>query len=167
MIHSNFKMGSEYITEKKFNELKAAEIDPGDVLVTRSGTVGRSEVFPTDAPRGILGSSLIRIKTDPSLCLPEYLSQYISDAPIAKFQINSMSHGGTRVGLNNKIVKAIQVPIPPLDEQHKVVNILSEVDRRIENEQSTKQHLQELKRGLMQGLLTGNVRVNNMSTEDN
>ena len=53
----------------------------------------------------------------------------------------------------------IKIAFPTLDEQQKIAQILSEVDAKIEKEEATKAELKQLKKGLMQVLLTGKVRV--------
>ena len=160
VIHNDFERRGDYLSPEKFEELRSAEVDPGDVLITRSGTIGKSEVFPDDAQRGILGSSLIRVKINKDIIRPRYLSQFLADSHIAQSQIQSMSHGGTRTGLNNKIVKSIQVPVPPIDEQDRISKILRKVDEKIQQEKQYRDELKDLKRGLMQDLLTGKLRVN-------
>jgi len=56
--------------------------------------------------------------------------------------------------------EAFKLPVPPVDEQERIANIIRCVEKKIEEENSKKTHLQDLKRGLMQDLLTGKVRVN-------
>jgi type I restriction enzyme S subunit len=160
VIHNDFERRGDYLSAEKFEELQSAKLDPGDVLITRSGTIGMSEVYPNDAQRGILGSSLIRIKVDEDIIRPQYLSQFLSDSHVAQSQIKAMSHGGTRTGLNNKIVKSIQVPVPPIVEQDRISEILKTVEEKIQQEKQHRDDLKDLKRGLMQDLLTGKVRVN-------
>jgi len=160
VIHNDFERRGDYLSTEKFEELQSAEVDPGDVLITRSGTIGKSEVFPANAQRGILGSSLIRIKVNEDIIRPHYLSQFLADSHTAQSQIKAMSHGGTRTGLNNKIVKSVQVPVPPIDEQDRISEILETVEEKIQQEKQHRDDLKELKRGLMQDLLTGKVRVN-------
>lgn len=160
VIHNDFERRGDYLSAEKFEELQSAEVDPGDVLITRSGTIGKSEVFPNDAQRGILGSSLIRVKVNEDIIRPQYLSQFLADSHVAQSQIKSMSHGGTRTGLNNKIVKSIQVPVPPIEEQDRISEILKTVEERIQQEKKHRDDHKDLKRGLMQDLLTGKVRVN-------
>ncbi len=53
----------------------------------------------------------------------------------------------------------IIVPFPPLEEQKQIAEILSTVDNKLENLKEKKQSFEELKKGLMQKLLTGEVRV--------
>ena len=54
----------------------------------------------------------------------------------------------------------LSVFIPPLPEQHRIASILSQIDETIEKEQKYKEKLEKIKRGLMEDLLTGKVRVN-------
>jgi type I restriction enzyme S subunit len=56
-------------------------------------------------------------------------------------------------------LKSLIIPLPPLPEQQKIASILSSVDEKIEAERRRKEKLEELKKGLMQNLLIGKVRV--------
>ena len=49
--------------------------------------------------------------------------------------------------------------MPNNEEQKKIAVILSEFDDEIEEYQNKKEKLEELKKGLMQKLLTGKIRV--------
>lgn len=67
------------------------------------------------------------------------------------------SAGQRRVSKN--IFFSYKIPIPTLPEQQKIASILSKVDSQIQDNQNYLTRLQELKKGLMQDLLTGKVRV--------
>lgn len=56
-------------------------------------------------------------------------------------------------------LKGILVPIPPLEEQKQIAEILSLIDENIEGYEKEKMEYEELKKGLMQQLLTGKTRV--------
>ena len=60
----------------------------------------------------------------------------------------------SRQGLENRVII-----IPPIDEQKIIASILSDVDVEIESEENYKAELEQLKKGLMQVLLTGKLRV--------
>ena len=62
-----------------------------------------------------------------------------------------------RIGLS--ALKSIPILIPPLEEQKQIAEILSTVDNKLENLKEKKLFFEELKKGLMQKLLTGEVRV--------
>ena len=66
---------------------------------------------------------------------------------------------GTQKNLNTSIVKSTKLGLPPLPEQQKIADLLSEADAKIEKEQTQKVQLEALKKGLMQQLLTGKKRV--------
>lgn len=69
----------------------------------------------------------------------------------------------TVIHLSTKELSKSKIPIPtPLKEQQKIASILSTVDREINQEQTKLSKLQSVKRGLMQDLLTGRVRVNGL-----
>ncbi|MDU6521377.1 MULTISPECIES: restriction endonuclease subunit S [Clostridium] len=57
-------------------------------------------------------------------------------------------------------VETILIPVPNIIEQSKISRILSRVDIQIEEYENKKIKLEELKKGLMQQLLTGKIRVN-------
>ena len=56
-------------------------------------------------------------------------------------------------------IKAYQIPLPSLPEQRKIATVLSACDREIEFLSKKVDVLKEQKKGLMQQLLTGKVRV--------
>jgi len=53
----------------------------------------------------------------------------------------------------------LNIPLPPLPEQHCIAEILSVVDRKLELERRRKEKLERVKKGLMNELLTGRKRV--------
>jgi type I restriction enzyme S subunit len=54
------------------------------------------------------------------------------------------------------------IPLPPLSEQKRIAEVLSQIDQAIEKEEKYKEKLERLKKGLMEDLLTGKVRVNKL-----
>jgi type I restriction enzyme S subunit len=58
------------------------------------------------------------------------------------------------------------IPLPPLPEQQRIAEILSQIDKTIEKEEQYKEKLKRLKQGLMGDLLTGKVRVNHLVEEE-
>jgi len=61
--------------------------------------------------------------------------------------------------LTQTIIYSIDIPYPPLPEQQRIRDILLAVDRKLEIEKNEKSRLEHIKRGLMDLLLTGKIRV--------
>lgn len=74
-------------------------------------------------------------------------------------ELRKLSTGeGGRGGLNLAIIRNIQIALPPLPEQRKIALILSTWDRAIEKTEQLIAQKQQIKKGLMQQLLTGKMR---------
>ena len=74
-------------------------------------------------------------------------------------QIKRLSFGTAQSQLTVGGIKKFILLVPPNDEQYRITQILSQVDSKIQMEQSFKAELEQLKEGLIQVLLTGKVRV--------
>lgn len=67
--------------------------------------------------------------------------------------------GSTFKEISKSSLKGIQIMLPPLSEQRRIVEILSSVDDQIVANRASADQLRRLKRGLMDDLLTGRVRT--------
>jgi type I restriction enzyme S subunit len=124
----------DYFDETKLNFLpnQAAarfaryRIRPGDVLFTRSGTVGRCAVAQSHQENWLMTFHLLRARPDPRKCLPEYLRAVLEGAPHIRRQTREASIGSTRAGFNTNLLAGLDVPLPPSEEQRRIV---TEVER--------------------------------------
>lgn len=66
---------------------------------------------------------------------------------------------GTVTNLHLVEIKELICGVPSIDEQEKIINKVNSIERKIENEKDKLIKLKDLKKGLMQQLLTGKVRV--------
>jgi type I restriction enzyme S subunit len=73
--------------------------------------------------------------------------------------LSRLMRGTSYPAVNNNDVKITLIPLPPLEEQKKIARILSCAEQKIQKKREYKESLEELKKGLMQKLLTGEVRV--------
>ncbi|WML26277.1 restriction endonuclease subunit S [Neobacillus sp. OS1-33] len=76
-----------------------------------------------------------------------------------KKQFLKIATGATVYGISKSNIKSIKIPVPPIEEQKKIGDILQSFDEKIQHEQKKLIPLTNLKNGLMQVLLTGKVRV--------
>jgi type I restriction enzyme, S subunit len=118
-------------------------ISRGDILFTRSGTVGRCSIA-TEAQEGYLMTfHLLRVRTAHKKCLPEYLQIVFQGAPHIHRQTEEGAIGSTRAGFNTNLLAGLSVPLPPLLEQREIVRrvesllaVSGNVEKRIDAELS-------------------------------
>ncbi len=130
--------------------------DVGDLLFTREAPLGISVLV--DKKEIAVGQRIILLKTDNSKIYNPYL-MYFFNSEFGKKQIFSFAVSTTVERANILDIKQFQIPIPPLSEQKQIATILSNVDSQINKEKLQKSNLELLKKGLMQKLLTGQIRV--------
>ena len=69
------------------------------------------------------------------------------------------AQGSGQPNLSKQMVDGMVLPIAPIKEQNQIAKILTTQDKKIEIEEITLSKLKDLKKGLMNGLLSGKVRV--------
>ncbi len=87
-----------------------------------------------------------------------FLYQFLSST-FTKKQFKNLTSGSTRIALGIQNLRKILILIPPLEEQKQIANILSTADEKLEVLRAKKEKYETLKKGLLQKLLSGEVRV--------
>ena len=127
--------------------LKVAE--EGDILFSVRAPVGKMNIAPVQLCIG-RGLCAINSKSVEQLFL-KHLLTYITP------KISSQSQGSTFQAVNKKQIHDAPVLLPPLNEQHRIAEILSSVDASIQATQAVIKQAERVKRGLMEELLTGGL----------
>lgn len=109
------------ISQAKFMELEKYAARPLDVLITVMATVGRCCVVPEDIEPSIITKHVYRITTDRKIVLPRFLLAVLRGSPELRGEVAEQIRGQTRPGINGEILKALTVPLPPLEEQGQIV----------------------------------------------
>ena len=152
----------------------------GDTLVFGTGgIIGRAKLFLDRGPALVIprkGSitSVFYIQEDQKFWIIDtafYLKPQNGYCKFIYFTLCNMDlellNEATGVpSLSRENIKSIQIPLPPLPEQHRIASLLSQIDEAIEKEQKYKEKLERIKKGLMEDLLMGKVRVNHLIGEN-
>lgn len=129
----------------------------GDLLITRSGTIGITSVFPGYRMPVIPGAFSIRFRLKESLN-PQYARVYFN-AHQGRSLLLKEAQGGVQKNITGTAILKLNIPIPSLFEQKMICNRLAKLNKLILLEQEYVRQLTSVKSGLMQDLLTGKVRV--------
>lgn len=149
---------SAKITEKTYLEIsKGREIKPGVILYTAVGSYGEATLMDNDKPLAFQ-RHIAYIVPDSNKIEPKFLVHWLN-SPNGKFQADKVAVGNAQKTVTLTELSNFIVPVPPLPEQEKIANILTSIDKRIEAEEAKKAQVEIIKKGLMQQLLTGKIRV--------
>jgi type I restriction enzyme S subunit len=145
---------SRYITEEDYNqEISRTPIREGDVFLSIVGSIGRSAVVPREFPKCALQRSIALIRTN---LYPQYLSLFLRSS-VALQYYEEHGKGTAQKGIYLNKLSELEVIIPPLDEQKRIVakvNELMELCDRLSSTQQTRDNLrQKLRKSAIDSLM--------------
>lgn len=146
LINGSVSESCARITIAKYNSLSGAKLQKGDILYCLRGTLGKNGVCPFDA--GTLASSLMAIRAKDCIN-PAYL-YYFLNSHLEREQRLLNDEGAAQPNLSQKNVRNFQIPLPCIEEQQKIADLLSILGRRIEIERKRAEVMRKLKQGFMQ-----------------
>lgn len=123
-----------YITEQKADELKRANLAPGDLVFTHRGTIGQVSMIPRlpRFSRYVLSSSQVKARLDLRRALPEFY-YYWFKSPEGNHSLlaNASTVGVPGIASPLATIRSLGVPWPSLREQQAVAAVLSALDHKI------------------------------------
>ncbi|HAH54301.1 MAG TPA: hypothetical protein DCM02_03185 [Flavobacterium sp.] len=152
--------GARFISKEDFDSIhRNYKIQSGDLLLTIVGTLGRIALVKEYKDNFTVQRSvaILRIKKQ---YLNLFFFHYFHGDHFQNtltLKSNASAQAGVYLGELNKFI----VPLPPLEEQKKIAEILSTWDQGIDKLSGLIERKKHLKKGLMQKLLTGRVRTPN------
>jgi len=116
-----------YITPAKANELSRHSFQAGDLIITKLGDpLGLCCRVPSDLVTGVIVADLMRLRPDEQIVDSGFLIHAVNSAVIQD-QFKIITKGTTRSRVNLTIVRSIEINLPPLNEQHRIVSKIEEL----------------------------------------
>lgn len=125
--------GDYYISQDLFEKLQSCEVKPGDVLVSLVGTIGKVLILPHNIEPGIINPRLVKFSFDNCIVDSRYFKYYM-ESQTAKDYFSITSHGQTMAVLNLGILKSLPIPLPPLNEQKRIIMEVERSESLVENQ---------------------------------
>ncbi len=107
---------------------------------------------------GALSPMYVIFKTVDGKLLPQYMKQFIKSSWFIG-HVRCLTQGSVRDSLSFDALEQIRIFAPSIDEQKRIADTLSAIDKEIELLERKRDLLKKQKKGLMQKLLTGKIRV--------
>lgn len=162
------KKGFKYISDDKFDELKCSEISEGDLLINRFITNNTMTccIVSINEKRLLTSVDVCWIKEDKSKYLNKYLMYCFLSEEFQR-KVLSLSSGTTRIRISKSNLSKIDFPIPPLEEQKKIVKKIEElfefIDKKEKNDKEKEKLKTLLKGKILDSAIRGELVENDLS----
>jgi len=147
--------GEKKISENGMNNSSTNLIPKDNLLISTRVTVGKAVVNKVDIA---ISQDLTGMVINKDRFSPEFIAYQFKISRIQKI-FNEQKRGATIKGITRDDLKKIKLAMPDLKEQKEITNILSNIDKKIQQAEARKQTLQALFKSMLQLLMTGQVRV--------
>ena len=109
--------------------LEKYRLTKGDLLFARSGSVGSTILIRESPPYdAIFASYLIRVRINQYIALPEFI-EIFTKSPFGQAQL--IPQGAAQKNINAKRIQQLLIPLPPLEEQRRIVARIEELMSRV------------------------------------
>ncbi len=126
-----FKDAEAFIPLPHFAALRKHAVEPGDLLVASLGeSLPRACLAPPGLGPAIVKADCIRVRLSPDV-EPRWVL-YALQVPATRAWAADQLHGVGRPRLGLKVIRAIPVPLPPLEEQRRIVDLLEDHLSRVD-----------------------------------
>jgi len=157
-----------YLKEKN-KKIEKFILTPGDILFSHINSiehVGKCAIYNGKPPVLIHGMNLLLLRTKKEFYSNLFLYMFLNMENARNEIRNLAGKAVNQVSIKVSELEKFLLPLPPLPEQQLIADVIFQVDEVIEKEIQYKEKLERIKKGLMEDLLTGKVRVNNLIKED-
>ncbi len=120
-----------FISQHKFEQLKRSSVIPGDILIAKIGSIGKSSIYPGNAPTAIIPANLCKITVDHQLAYNRYIYWQIVSREFQD-KLREITSATAQPAFSVKRLKTLSVKLAPLAEQDRIVERLEKVLTEIE-----------------------------------
>jgi len=111
----------QHVTPPLGSESARTRVQPGDVLISITAELGMVGVVPEEMGEAYINQHLALLRFKPAV-VPRYAGWYVAGP--GRHRLVSMRRGATKVGLGLDDIRAIEIPLPGVDQQEEMVSSL-------------------------------------------
>ena len=142
-----------FISEQKYDEIKRSTVIAGDLIISKTGTLGLVGIVPPTVGKAVMTSRLSKVSIDDSLAHTKFVYFALLFLREVGFW-DSIGEGTTMKVLTIRKIGDALIPLPPLPEQKAIARVLSTTQKAIEAQDKTIAAAREMKKSLMRHLFT-------------
>lgn len=167
VIRKDLTYGHYYITSEKYQELKGFSVKAGDILISCAGTIGEVYKLPPECEEGVINQALMRVRLNQNI-IEGYFCYYFGE--IIKDDVIDKSNGTAMKNIPPfKVLKAIQIKLPTINEQTEIVRIIDNLLAKEQQAHSIAQNaiaqIDLIKKSILARAFRGQLATNNPADE--
>ncbi len=136
--------GMLYISDGTHEKLKRSQLNKDDILFSMAGVyLGKTAILREEDVPANTNQAVALIRIDSSKCNFEYV-YYFLNLPETVTKVNTVSGQAAQPNINLKQIGNIEIVLPDIETQNRIVNFLSAYDDLIENNQKQIKLLEEV-----------------------
>ena len=137
--------GLVFIDDEAAQKLKNVELKENDILLNITGdSVARCTIVPQKLLPARVNQHVCILRVNDKIIHPFYLKSFLVNSRMQEIMLSLAQSGGTRAALTKGMIENFEIPIPSLEEQEKIANILSSLDDNIELNNEMNKTLEEM-----------------------
>lgn len=151
---------ADKISYETFLGCKNSELKNKDILIAivGRGSIGKSNMFlEKEGAHFIYTRALGLVRVNDRVLLPDFINHYFQSYKAKKYFDRGIGGSTGQEVLQTSTLKTMPILIPPLPEQQKIAEILTTVDNKISSIEDRIKQTEQLKKGLMEKLLTEGI----------
>ncbi|MBK8395663.1 MAG: restriction endonuclease subunit S [Leptospiraceae bacterium] len=112
-----------FLTKEKAKELKSFTVKENDLIISRSGTIGEICLIPKKMENSVISSNLMKVSLNQEVVYTKFFVYLFLGGKVRQ-QVFELCKGSSRAFLNQTILNSLDFPLPPLQVQQAIVEIL-------------------------------------------
>jgi len=150
-IYSDFSKFRYFVNEEKFKEMERFEVRPNDLIMSCSGTMGKTAIVPTGSKRGIINQALLKLTTHNNLNI-NFLKLWMDSSDFQAQLLSQVSGVAIQNVASVKVLRDLYIILPAIETQKQIVEKIEAERTLVESskklieiyEQKTKESIAKL-----------------------
>ena len=151
--------GIRYISQDKFEELIRSAVYPGDILMAKIGSCGKTGIYPQGRPPAMIPANLLKVTLNKNFFL-KYVFYYFSTSYFQN-QLKTITKATAQPAFGVTNFRKLPLPFAPKNEQKRIVAEIekqfSRLDEAVENLKRVKVNLKRYKASVLKAAVEGKL----------
>ena len=156
----------DHISEERYEESMEIALKDDDIIFSKDGSIGNPALIQNLKVKATINGTMMLIRLDQNEYEPSYFYQILKSEYFEKL-IRNVKSGSSIPHIFQRDMIEFKFPVPgTLQEQKRIANFLTKVDKIIEKQEEKVKNLENYKKGMMQKIFSQEIRFKDENGEE-